>query len=97
MFTTGTCFSQLFFLFVAIGVRLGLLPLLAFVATQVLSLRRARSMGNSWGLYLSVALVMLSFDGDLVVGNPDELWLLVWLPMALIARAAEFHETSHAP
>jgi len=28
--------------------------------------------------------VVLNFDGSKLVGNPDELWLLILLPMALI-------------
>lgn len=83
-------------IYVSLGVRLGLLPLLAFVAAQLLTLLRARRNGNSWGLYLAVSLIMLCFDGDLVIGNPDELWLLVWLPAALIANRNTSHESPNA-
>lgn len=83
-------------IYISLGVRLGLLPLLAFVGAQLLTLRRACRQGDSWGLYLAVSLVMLCFDGDLVIGNPDELWLLVWLPAALIANRNTSNESLHA-
>jgi hypothetical protein len=35
-------------------------------------------------MYLACALVMLNFDGSLLIGNPDELWPLVLLPAAMI-------------
>ena len=41
-------------------------------------------MRDGWGWYLAAALVMLNFDGSKLVGNPDELWLLVLLPAVLI-------------
>lgn len=83
-------------IYVSLGVRLGLLPLLVFAAAQLLTLLRARRNGDSWGLYLAVSLVMLCFDGDLVIGNPDELWLLVWLPAALIVNRNMSHESLDA-
>ena len=83
-------------IYVSLGVRLGLLPLLAFLAAQLLTLRRAFRHGDSWGLYLAVSLAMLCFDGGLVIGSPDELWLLVWLPAALIANRNTSNESLHA-
>ena len=83
-------------IYVSLGVRLGLLPLLTFVTAQLLTLRRAYRQGDSWGLYLAVSLVMLCFDGGLVIGSPDELWLLVWLPAALIANRNTSNESLHA-
>jgi len=47
-------------------------------------LQRAWQQRDPWGLYLFTALVVLNFDGSKLVGNPDELWLLILLPMALI-------------
>ena len=73
-------------IFLSLGVRLGLLPLLAFLAIQGATLWRARRNADSWGLYLAVSLVMLCFDGDLVISSPNELWLLIWLPAALIVN-----------
>ena len=70
--------------------------LLAFLAAQLLTLRRAFRHGDSWGLYLAVSLAMLCFDGGLVIGSPDELWLLDWLPAALIANRNTSNESLHA-
>lgn len=81
-------------IYLALGVYTGLPALVLFVTLMLLTLQRAWVHRDAWGLYLFVALVVLNFDGSTLVGNPDELWLLVLLPAALIlnrradARAA---------
>lgn len=71
-------------IFLALGLYSGLVSLLIFLALMVVVLRLALQQRDAWGLYLFTALVVLNFDGSKLVGNPDELWLLVLLPMALI-------------
>lgn len=73
-------------IFLALGLYSGLVSLLIFLALMAVVLHRAWQQRDPWGLYLFVALVVLNFDGSKLVGNPDELWLLVLLPMALIAN-----------
>ena len=93
----GTNFKEVFFpyggttlnahphnIFISIGSKLGLIALLLFLATMLVTLWQARKHQDPWGLYLAVSLIMLNFDGSLIIGNPDELWLLVLLPMALL-------------
>ncbi|SDU16577.1 O-antigen ligase family protein [Geopseudomonas guangdongensis] len=71
-------------IFLALGLYSGLVSLLVFLALMAIVLQRAWRQRDPWGLYLLVALIVLNFDGSKLVGNPDELWLLVLLPMALI-------------
>lgn len=71
-------------IYIALGLYSGLVSLLIFLALIVVVLQRAWRGRDPWGLYLFTALVVLNFDGSKLVGNPDELWLLVLLPMALI-------------
>lgn len=71
-------------IYLALGARLGAPALAAFLAAALFTLWRAYRAQDAWGLYLAVSLAMLNFDGSLVIGNPDELWLLVLLPAALI-------------
>ncbi|WBL60735.1 O-antigen ligase family protein [Stutzerimonas stutzeri] len=71
-------------IYLALGLYSGLVSLLLFLALVVVVLQRAWQQRDPWGLYLFTALVVLNFDGSKLVGNPDELWLLVLLPMALI-------------
>ncbi len=73
-------------IYMALGLYSGLVSLLLFLALTALLLRRAWQQRDPWGLYLLLALLMLNFDGSKLMGNPDELWLLVLLPMALIAN-----------
>ena len=71
-------------MFLAWGVYSGLIALLLFCGLMCLTLRRAWLNRDAWGLYLATALFCLNFDGSKLIGNPDELWLLVLLPAALI-------------
>lgn len=71
-------------IFLALGVFTGLVSLLIFTLVMGLALHQAWRQRNPWGLYLFASLVGLNFDGNKIVGNPDELWLLVLFPAALI-------------
>jgi len=71
-------------IFISIGSRLGMLSLLFFLGTVLGTLWQSRKRQDPWGLYLAVSLIMLNFDGNLIIGNPDEIWLLILLPMALL-------------
>jgi hypothetical protein len=74
--------------FVAMGLYTGAIALVLFVVVMALTLWRAWRLRCTWGVYLACALVMLNFDGSKLVGNPDELWVLVLFPAAMIyARA----------
>ncbi len=71
-------------IFVALGLYTGAPALLIFVGLMAATLAYAWRLRDAWGMYLACALVMLNFDGSLLIGNPDELWPLVLLPAALI-------------
>jgi hypothetical protein len=71
-------------IFVALGLYSGGVSLVLFVALMAASLWQAWRLRDGWGMYLACALVMLNFDGSLLIGNPDELWPLVLLPAAMI-------------
>ncbi|MNL88987.1 hypothetical protein D3C87_2190520 [compost metagenome] len=51
---------------------------------MAVTLWQAWRLRDIWGMYLACALLMLNFDGSLLIGNPDELWPLVLLPAAMI-------------
>lgn len=71
-------------IFLALGLYSGLFSLLVFILLMVVILWEALRRRDPWGGYLLLALIMLNFDGDKFVDNPNELWLLVLLPAALI-------------
>lgn len=73
-------------IYLALVLYSGLVSLLIFLGLMMVVLHRAWQRRDPWGLYLLVALVVLNFDGSKLVGNPDELWLLVLLPAALIGN-----------
>lgn len=73
-------------IFLALGLYSGAVALVIFLALMLTLLRSAWIRRDPWGLYLLMALVMLNFDGTKLIGNPDELWLLVLLPAALIGN-----------
>ncbi len=72
--------------FLSLGVFGGIVALTIFVVLMVVVLRRAWLRRDPWGLYLMTALIGLNFDGAKLIGNPDELWLLVILPACLIGH-----------
>lgn len=71
-------------IFVALGLYTGAPALLIFVALMLVTLISAWRLRDAWGMFLACALVMLNFDGSLLIGNPDELWPLVLLPAAMV-------------
>lgn len=71
-------------IYLSLGLYAGLPAMVIFMMIMLATLRRAWLCRDAWGVYLAVALVVLNFDGSLLVGNPDELWLLILLPSALI-------------
>ena len=71
-------------IFLALGIYGGFFSLFIFVLLMVVVLQEAWRRRDPWGGYLLLALIMLNFDGDRFVDNPNELWLLVLLPAALI-------------
>lgn len=72
-------------IFLAMGFRYGLLGLLLFAVTMLLTLQKAREQRSAWGGYLLIALAMLNFDGRELINSPHEVWLLIWVPAMLIA------------
>lgn len=79
-------------IFVALGVYAGAPALVLFVALMAATLVYAWRFRDAWGVFLACSLVMLNFDGSLIIGNPDELWPLVLLPAAMVLGRA-----LHAP
>ncbi len=73
-------------IYLALGLFSGLPALLLFLALIFMTLQLAWRHRDPWGLYLVASLVSLLFDGSKIIDNPDERWLLVLLPMALIAN-----------
>lgn len=62
----------------------GLLSLLGFLVLLAIAIYFGIKTQESWVLYLMSSIVGLCFDGSNVVGNPDEVWLLLLLPMFII-------------
>ena len=71
-------------IFVALGVYTGAPALVLFIALMAATLLYAWRFCDAWGVFLACSLVMLNFDGSLIIGNPDELWPLVLLPAAMV-------------
>ncbi|MFJ4141742.1 O-antigen ligase domain-containing protein [Pseudomonas sp. NPDC089734] len=79
-------------IFVAMGLYAGAIALVLFCAVMALTLWQAIRLRDAWGFYLACALLMLNFDGSMLVGNPDELWILVLLPATMIlGRVVQEH------
>ena len=60
---------------------LGLLGLLGVIAYVVIRGLKARSC-MVWGLI--AGLVALVFDGKDLLTNPDDMWLIFWLPLIIV-------------
>lgn len=71
-------------IFLALLVHTGVISLVLFVLICMGSLYLAYVNKSYWGLYLLSSLVALNFDGSQLIGNPDELWVLVLLPIFMI-------------
>ncbi|UAW99097.1 O-antigen ligase family protein [Halopseudomonas nanhaiensis] len=80
-------------LFLAIAVHSGVPAVLLFVGALSETLRQAWLQRNPWGGYLGVAILMLMFDGNKLIDNPSEIWLLVFFPaMMILAREQHISE-----
>lgn len=84
----GTSIQHPHNIYLSLGLYAGLPALLLFMVLLLTALHTAWQQRDAWGLYLLMAATMLNFDGSRLVGNPDELWLLMLLPMALLMRGA---------
>lgn len=62
----------------------GWAALFFFVLIVIVTLKYALLQRNPWGAFLGVSLLMLMFDGNRLINQPNELWVLVLLPCALI-------------
>ncbi len=62
----------------------GLPSLLLFAGLVVWLMCIAWREAKPWFFYLLAAAFMLNLDGSSLIGNPDELWLLIHWPMAVI-------------
>ena len=71
-------------IFLSLLLYTGLLSLLCFVLICLLTLYLSYINKTYWGLYLVSSLIALNFDGSHLVGNPEELWILVYLPLFMI-------------
>lgn len=79
-------------IYVSMGLYTGAVSLVLFLVVMVMTLWHALRLRDAWGLYLACALVMLNFDGAKLVGNPDELWVLVLLPATMVlGRVVQEH------
>ncbi|EFW78018.1 O-antigen ligase family protein [Pseudomonas savastanoi] len=79
-------------IFVSLGLYTGAASLVMFLVVMAMTLWNALRNGDAWGLYLACALLMLNFDGGQLVGNPDELWVLVLLPATMVlGRIVQAH------
>ncbi|OUM08945.1 hypothetical protein BW686_02945 [Pseudomonas syringae] len=84
-------------IFVSLGLYTGAASLVMFLVVMAMTLWNALREGDAWGLYLACALVMLNFDGGQLVGNPDELWVLVLLPATMVlGRVVQTHRLKRA-
>jgi hypothetical protein len=82
-------------IFMALGVYTGIVALVLFLLLMACTLWQAWRQKNPWGLYLICALGMLNFDGSKLIGNPDELWLLVLLPAAMVLGRAPSYRRAY--
>jgi hypothetical protein len=73
-------------IYLAFGIYYGLPALLLFLALCFYTLKVAWCKRDPWGAYLLTSLSGLFFEGNQIINSPNESWLLVLLPMALIAH-----------
>lgn len=71
-------------IFLALLVHTGVISLLLFLLICIASLYLSYVNKSYWGLYLLSSIIALNFDGSQLIGNPDELWILVLLPIFMI-------------
>lgn len=71
-------------IYLTLGVSFGVIPLALFMLLMLMVIRLAYISKNWWGGYLLMALILFNFDGATVINSPNELWLLIWMPLGLI-------------
>lgn len=71
-------------IFLALLVQTGIVSLALFLLICAWALYSSFLNKTYWGLYLLSSMVALNFDGSHIVGNPDELWVLILLPIFMI-------------
>lgn len=62
----------------------GVISVVIFSIMMLSILTLAWQQKNWWGGYLSAGVLTLMLDGNRIINNPDIVWLMIWLPMALI-------------
>lgn len=80
-------------IFLAFGFYNGLFALLFFLSSCFFTLKTAWKNHDPWGAYLFTALIGLCFDGSYILGSPDETWLLILLPVGLLASPKPQRDT----
>lgn len=64
--------------------RLGIMSFILFLISILVALFYSYNKKMWWGGYLLAGLLMLNFDGSMIMNSPNEVWLLVWLPITVI-------------
>tara|TARA_R100001369_G_scaffold22514_1_gene41010 strand:- start:823 stop:2010 length:1188 start_codon:yes stop_codon:yes gene_type:complete len=62
----------------------GIVPLILFSIMILSILNMAWQQKNWWGGFLFAGVFTLMLDSNSIINNPDEVWLMLWLPFALI-------------
>lgn len=62
----------------------GLLLLVLFIIVMISVLRLAWQQRNWWGAYLLTGILLSMLDSNRIIDSPNEVWLMIWLPTALI-------------
>jgi len=62
----------------------GIVPLMMFSIMILSVLNIAWQQKNWWGGFLFAGVFTLMLDSNSIINNPDEVWLMLWLPFALI-------------
>lgn len=84
MVSPGTPIAHPHNIYLAEALFRGLPSLLLFAGLVVWLMSIAWREAKPWFFYLLAAAFMLNLDGSSLIGNPDELWLLIHWPMAVI-------------
>lgn len=67
----------------------GFLSLIVFLVICAYSLYLSFKHKSYWGLFLLSSMIGLNFDGGHLIGNPDELWMLLILPIVMIMNRSQ--------
>lgn len=87
LLTSGGGILHAHSIYLALGVHNGLPALLLFLALCFFTLKTAWKNSDPWGAYLLTSFIGLAFDGGQIINNPDERWLQIFLPLALISHS----------